>query len=129
VTAPIVELCEFVRDSLGEADDGTIVDVFMTKVAIKDGVDPVKFAALIEAAEHGEFQEVSVERLKAGPSYIELGAWLGDQTMALMFMALGEVLGFWKIISPTTLGVKDPAVAGDMAGRGFVMISGYNPTT
>jgi len=64
------------------------------------------------------------ERLAGGPSYIELGAAIGDQGAAFQLFALGQVLGLWKVITPTMFGITG-AEAKTLAGQGFVMISGY----
>lgn len=90
------------------------------------GVDRAKaeahkaeLAALLKTYPHPE-------RLAAGPSYIEVGAELGDQGMALQLFALGQVLGFWAVITPKTLKMPDDQAL-DLAGRGLIMISGFNP--
>src|SRR3989344_4002115 len=68
------------------------------------------------------------ERLAGGPSYIELAPNLGmEQEGALRFMALGKTLGMWDIMSAKTLGMNDEE-ARQMAGQGFLMISGYKPS-
>jgi hypothetical protein len=36
-------------------------------------------------------------------SYIELGAWLGSQGLALQFMALGHALGLFDLLTPKTV--------------------------
>lgn len=67
-----------------------------------------------------------------GPSYIAVGAELGDQGLALRLFALGEVLGLWQVITPKNFlqsvvpgaSFNDQQVK-DMAGNGFIMISGY----
>lgn len=65
-------------------------------------------------------------RLADGPSYIEVGGVIGDQGAALRLFALGQVLGFWTVITPATLGIT--GVDGDkLAGMGMVMTSGYKP--
>jgi len=64
------------------------------------------------------------DRLAGGPSYIEVGAEIGDQGAALQLFALGQVLGLWRIITPKTLGIIG-VQAEQMAGMGFVMISGF----
>lgn len=61
--------------------------------------------------------------LARGPSFIEVGAELGDQGAALQLFAAGQVLGLWKVITPEFLGFEG-AEAKNMAGRGMVMISG-----
>ena len=66
----------------------------------------------------------SPERLAGGPSYIEVGAEIGDQGAAFQLFALGKTLGLWDIITPKVLGFSG-AEARQMAGIGFVMMSGY----
>ena len=65
-------------------------------------------------------------RLAGGPSYIEVGGVIGDQGAAFQLFALGHVLGLWSVITPETLGITG-ARARELAGLGFVMISGFNP--
>ncbi|MBI5065319.1 hypothetical protein HZA97_03705 [Candidatus Woesearchaeota archaeon] len=65
------------------------------------------------------------ERLAGGPSYIELSPNCGlEQEGGLRLMALGEALGLWNVMSAKTLGLNDE-MALDLAGQGFLMISGY----
>jgi len=64
------------------------------------------------------------DRLAAGPSYIEVGAEVGDQGLAFQMFAIGEVLGLWKVITPARLGIIG-AESRQLAGSGFIMISGY----
>jgi len=65
------------------------------------------------------------ERLSEGPSYIELAPNLEmEQESALRLMALGKTLGIWDVVNAKTLGM-DGATARQMAGQGFLMISGY----
>lgn len=68
------------------------------------------------------------ERLKSGPSYTEIGAAIGDEMMALMLMAIGEGAGLWEVMTPKTLHITGEA-ADNLARQGFVMISGYEPTS
>jgi hypothetical protein len=63
-----------------------------------------------------------------GPSFITLGAYLGDQGDALRLMALGKVLGLWKIVGPPEIGVHDEVKAHHMAASGFLMITPYKRT-
>jgi hypothetical protein len=65
------------------------------------------------------------DRLAAGPSYMEVGAVLDSQDYALRLFALRQVLGLWKVITPGTMGVVEASIARQMAGSGFIMISGY----
>lgn len=67
------------------------------------------------------------KRLAGGPSYTELAPNLEmQQEDALRLMALGKTLGMWDVMSAKTLGMDD-ATARQMAGQGFLMISGYKP--
>ena len=68
----------------------------------------------------------NMERLKGGPSYIEVGAEIGDQGMAFKLFAAGQVLGFWQVMTPARMGITGP-MADQMAGQGFVLITGYKP--
>jgi len=67
------------------------------------------------------------DRLTAGPSYIEVGGEIGDQGAAFQLFALGKVLGLWDVITPATLGFSGEQ-ATQLAGIGYIMISGYTPT-
>ncbi len=60
-----------------------------------------------------------LERLRGGPSYIELGGVLGDQGAALCLIGLGELVGLWKAFTPEALGFTG-AEADRMAGMGMV---------
>jgi hypothetical protein len=82
------------------------------------------------AAARGELIAVlaeypDLERLKGGPSYIEVGAVIGDRGATFQLFALGKVLKLWTVITPTMLGFEG-AQADEMAGSGFVMMSGYD---
>lgn len=65
-----------------------------------------------------------LDRLKGGPSYIEIGGALGDQGLALRLIGLGGLVGLWPVITPETLGINGQA-AKQMAGGGFVMAGGF----
>jgi len=60
--------------------------------------------------------------LAKGPSYMSVGAVLGDQGAAFQFFGLGAALNLWNVITPAALGHKGES-ADQMAGMGFVMIS------
>lgn len=56
--------------------------------------------------------------------FIELGAWIGDQGMALLYMALGSLLGIFDLLTPRTMlpaGIDDVVIM-DMAGAGWVTV-------
>ena len=67
----------------------------------------------------GVFSELDREALLAGPSYIELGRWLGDQGIAIGFIGLGALLDFWDVASPQALGITGEQAA-QMLGMGFL---------
>lgn len=66
------------------------------------------------------------DRLAVGPSYIELGAYVGGQNNALLLLAVGKVVGFWNIITPETVGISGEEAL-DMIAVGFLFPDGYRP--
>ena len=104
------------------APDGfEIIDCILVAVGVRKDPAEAHKAELIELLK----AYPQPERLAAGPSYIEVGGVLGDQGAAFQLFALGQVLGLWKIISPTTVGIRGED-AHRMAGNGFVLMSGYD---
>lgn len=66
----------------------------------------------------------AVAPLADGPSYIALGADIGDQGAAFQLMALGKVLKLWNVITPASFGFSGTE-ARQLAGSGMVLMSGY----
>ena len=97
------------------------VSVYFFWVSATNNPTADEFSSLIEQ-HYG-----TVDRLKQGPSYIEIGAALGDQGVALLFMGLGAILGLWTVVTPDLLGARDKQEAKYMVGSGYLMISGYHP--
>ena len=62
--------------------------------------------------------------MSGGPSYIAVGGEVGDQGLAFQLFAVGKVLGFWDVITPERMGF-DGDEARNLAGQGFVMITGF----
>ena len=124
---PIFRLGDLVRTNVygttQEDSDSAYVGFFSVKRFEDFDVTPEEFVAAIKVAEAGEFNDVGIDRFRDGPGYIELGGWLGDQTTALQFMGLGEILGLWEVVTPRRLGIEDAAQAQEMMGMGFVMIA------
>ena len=59
--------------------------------------------------------------------YLELGGWIGDQGMALQYMALGSLLGIFDLLTPRSVLGKsltgiDEKFALEMAGLGYVTV-------
>lgn len=112
-----------------ETDQATEVDLYFAKALVREGAPRELFVQFIKertADGAGVFSEVSVDRLAEGLSYIEIGGWLGDQTDALIFMAIGVYHKAWEIISPDTLGVPRDQGGAQMAGMGMVLTSGLS---
>ena len=104
------------------------LDSVTTEKITNKPVSDVHFfkVATINSPSKNEFTDLiikhypNLKRLESGPSYIEIGAELGSQEIALLFLALGELLGIWSVIIPAKLGLPP-----EMAGQGFIMCSGY----
>lgn len=99
------------------------IDVHFFRVGILPEVEALKPALVTALNGYPE-----PERLAGGPSYIELGGELGDQGRALQLIALGGYLHLWTVITPAALGI-DGDLADEMAGSGYIMLSGYRPVS
>jgi len=98
---------------------GHMADLIFFKVSAKDSPDPEELKRLV--LEHKEaFCNVSpFDGLEH--NYMELGAWLGDQGLAMQFMGLCEILGLARILSPRMLGVDEASML-RIAGMGYLTI-------
>jgi hypothetical protein len=104
-------------------DRAVLVDVHFIEVGFTEAAaDKQAFLDALKAAlnEPGVFADLDVETLQGGPSYIGLGAWLGDQTLALCFQALGEHYGLWEVMTPKRLHMPE-SMWDEVAGAGLVM--------
>ena len=99
-----------------------LVDVHFAVVRVDQVKARARRAMLIEALRGWPERD----RLNKGPSYIEIGGVLGDQGAALLLMGIGEAIGIWRVITPRAFGMEG-GEADRMAGRGFVMTSGFKP--
>ncbi len=71
----------------------------------------------------GDFNNVDLFD-KREHGYIEIGGWIGDQSLALMLMGLGALVGLWKLLTPRSMfgdTIEDDLVQ-QMAGAGYVTI-------
>lgn len=59
-------------------------------------------------------------------NYIDLGAWIGDQALALQYMALGTLLGGFELLTPKTVLGLEGRPAMQMAMMGMVSIQAKN---
>jgi hypothetical protein len=96
--------------------NGHTVDMTFFKVAAKEGADAQSLRALVEAefphwldgAEH---------------NYLQVGADIGDQGIAIMCIGLGHLLGLWQALTPETVVPFLPAdLKQQMAGQGFITL-------
>lgn len=103
---------------------GHTVNMYFFDVSACNNPTPEEFVKLTKA-HRGEFGDVDPLDGKEH-SYMELGGWIGDQGLAMQYMALGQLLGLWRTMTPAAiLNVNDPqqkAVADIMAGSGLVSI-------
>lgn len=107
-----------------EASDEAI-DVGFTYVHVNDEAvtDSDIREALLDALDYGEgeFTRVDQLRFETGLGYIELGAWLGNQSVALAFMGLVEYFNLADVMTPARLGITGDE-AKEMMGMGLVML-------
>lgn len=55
--------------------------------------------------------------------FIDIGAWIGDQGIALTLMGMGELLGMWHVITPNRLVPDYSEETRDMlAEAGYILI-------
>jgi hypothetical protein len=98
---------------------GHTVDVFFFKVAAKHepSADQLKKLIRDHAGVHCD-----LDPLDGGEhSYINVGGWIGSQQIALLFIALGQLVGLWDVLTPNLLPVDDETKQ-QMAGMGMVSI-------
>lgn len=106
---------------------GHTSDLYFFKVALKKANDETEADAstlrkLIEESTHGDFADCNPLGGKEH-SYIELGAWIGDQGLAFMFMGMCDILGLGKVMTPNALPIPDE-LKQQMAGAGMVSFFG-----
>lgn len=115
-----------VADPAANQPTGHTADMIFFKVAARGEPDPAELKRLIEENKDGEF-DMHVDLFDGKEhNYMELGAWIGDQGLAITLMGLGTVLGLWKLLSPRTvfgnmLEITE-ATAMQLAGGGLLSI-------
>jgi hypothetical protein len=107
---------------VGNSSDpnGHTIDMVFFKVAAKDNPSLEKFKRLTEEAKHGAFADVDPFDGHEH-NYMELGAWIGDQGLGMLYMALGVSLGAFTLLSPALLGFSGPEAL-QFAGMGMLSI-------
>jgi hypothetical protein len=108
-------------DTTGAPDPaGHTVDMVFFKVAKVGEPTIEEFRRLTEESAHGEFCDVNPFDGQEH-NFMELGAWLGDQGLAMLYMGLGTSLGAFTLLSPAMLGLDGP-MAVQMAQAGLLSI-------
>ena len=133
VTRPQTDLVDYViehtRTIRDHVDAPSVVDCHFFRTLVDESFDRERFKRLVAdflATGEGEFGPIDHQRVAGGPSYIEWGALIGDQGLAMRMMAAGQIAGLWQVITPRMFGVDGPE-ADSLAGQGMVMTSGYTP--
>lgn len=102
-----------------------VVDTVFFKV----GFDKAKAESHAEELSRIVMESEHAEMWLAGPSYIHVGGWVGDQRDALILIALGQVAGLWQCTTPRDGGLTDDEQVRELAGAGFVYATEFKPKT
>ena len=118
--ACVYDLC---WDASGKSEDdqptGHTANVEFFKVSLKNDPDAAVLKKLINDST-GIFCELNLFDGNEH-SYINIGAWIGDQGLALILMGMGELLDMWNLLTPTSMGMPEE-LRQQMAGQGMVTI-------
>jgi hypothetical protein len=100
---------------------GHTADVMFFKVAMKGTPDADTLRSLVKSHQ-GEFANCNPFDGQEH-NYMELGGWIGDQALAMRFMALAFLLKLCNLMTPRTMIPDLPnELAMQMAGQGMVSI-------
>lgn len=99
---------------------GDCVDLVFFGVKPVGSPEPERLRALVKSHQANEVQVFDQQE----HSYLELGAWLGSQELALRLMGLGAALGLWKLLSPRTVmgNLIGEELVQQMAGNGYITV-------
>lgn len=119
-------LIKFIEDHTYEtvSTEHTVDMIFFRVGITHPGECSEPFARGLISGTKGEFADVDLFDGKEH-NFIEIGAWIGDQGLALQLMALGAANKWWKLLTPRTVlpaGSIDDATVMKMAGSGMVAI-------
>lgn len=90
------------------------VDLVFFKVAMKDEANPAIFKQIAQEEFPGWFDGKE-------HSYLQIGADMGDQGIALITMGLGGLLRVWKLLTPANLPINI-RLQKEMAEAGYITI-------
>jgi len=100
--------------------EGHTINMVFFKVAKKDGANKEDFLSLVET----EFPHWLDGKEH---NYIQMGAEIGDQGIAIMCIALGHLLGIWQALTPALLlGALPDDIQKQMAGMGMLSMKVSN---
>lgn len=100
--------------------EGHVVDMVFFKVGLSGEPSAEEFRSLT-AGHRGDYGDVDPFD-GSEHSFLDLGGWIGDQGLAMQYMALGALLGVFELLTPARLGIEDPDLAMKMAEHGFVTV-------
>lgn len=106
---------------------GHTADMMFFKVALKPdkaGKDAdIETFKRLTREQRGEWGDVIVLDGQEH-NYMELGGWIGDQGLAMMYMGMGALLGVFTLLTPRTLlgSVINDETAMMMAGQGMIAV-------
>ena len=118
--------CDAQKNPEEKQPAGHTSDVVFFKVRLVGEPSKEELKSLI-SGHAGDYPEVNILDGKEH-NYLEVGAWIGDQGMALTLMGMGDLLGLWRLFTPRSLGLPEELVS-QMAGVGMVTIQSlvYGP--
>jgi len=106
----------------GTPSEGTVFADMMFLKVIADGAPNKEELIELIKANKGEFCELDLLNGEEH-SYINIGAWIGDQQDALLLMGLGSLLGMFELLTPEKLMPFLPQdLKNQMAGMGMVSV-------
>jgi hypothetical protein len=123
---PLIELVDNFTNMLDKPVEGSISVVFF-HVGFPEELNANTVRPFLEGflkgSVEGEFNSVTFFDGNEH-SYTEIGAWIGDQGLALRLMALGAKLGLWKLLTPRVVLGKDipDELEKRAAGAGYITI-------
>lgn len=112
--------CDAPPDPKKQQPDGHTVNLTFFKVALRTHGD-----SSVLSEQMKELVEDEVPALLDGKehSYIQIGADIGDQGLALTLIGVGHLLGLWAALSPDTLLPEAPeGLKKQMAASGMVSL-------
>ena len=97
---------------------GNTADLVFFKVAARNSPVATKLKELIASLPKDDVDLLDGHE----HSYLEIGAWIGDQGIAMTLMGIGSILGLWDLLTPKMIPGISQEMALDLAGRGMLTI-------